>query len=346
LKKICWISDFPLRGSSFGIVTYELLTRLPEYSFEVLSLGYQGVPLRVNKNMRILEFRKASQARFYFKKLDPDITVVYHSYYFFDQFREVLPFLKGRRIAYLPIEGSSVPFQYRDIFYSFDKVIVPSNYSKKVLEKIGIKAKVVPHGVDLEFFRPIKKKWHEFRFGYLGMNDIRKQVPRIMEAYSRLKEGILAIASGNEGYDLVSLAKEYNISPVFIETKLNGLKLSREGVRDFLQTLDVYISPASESFGLPALEAQACGVPVIALDHGASREVLGNGALYVKPSDFLHTSVGKVGLISIPELYRKMRFLIQVRNAWEKIREKALENAKKWSWEKGANKLKEILEDV
>jgi glycosyltransferase involved in cell wall biosynthesis len=168
-----------------------------------------------------------------------------------------------------------------------------------------------------------------------------------MEAYARLKQGTLVIAADKEGhYDLPYLAKQYNIAPIFIEQKLNGLTMSREAVRDFLQSLDVYISPASESFGLPALEAQACGVPTIAIDHGAAKEVLNNGAVYCNVADYLETTIGKIALISVPDLYRKMRFMIQVKEAYEKTARKALENAQRWPWENAVKKMLEALEEV
>ena len=41
---------FPLRGSSFGSCTLDLLSRMPQdYSFDVLSLGYNGMPLKNNR---------------------------------------------------------------------------------------------------------------------------------------------------------------------------------------------------------------------------------------------------------------------------------------------------------
>jgi len=345
--KVLWISDFPLRGSSFGTVTHELLTRMPpDFSFDVLSLGYKGVPLKINENIRILELEKAHQLHYYFNKLRPDVTVVFHSFWLLDSMQTELSIMPGKKILYIPCEGETIPNEYLRLFSQFDIVATPSEFSRRVMKKYGIEARVIPHGVDTEFFKPRDKPWHEFRFGYLGMNDIRKQVPRIMEAYARLKEGLLVLATPENGaYKLSYLAKQYNITPIFIETKMHDLTMTREAVRDFLQSLDVYISPASESFGLPALEAQACGVPVIALEAGASPEVLGNGALYCNAADYLETSVGKVALISVPDLYRKMRFLIQVREAYMKTAQKALENAKKWPWENAVEKLKKVIEE-
>jgi len=345
-KQIVWISDNPLRGSSFGLVTSELLTRMKDYSFEVLGLGYDGIPLKINENIRILGLSKTTQLKYYLRKFKADATVVFHSFWLLDSMMAEVDEMQGKRILYIPCEGEEVPFVYRKHFLKFDEIVTPSEYSRKTLKRSGINAKVVPHGVDTEFFLPKEKKWHEFRFGYLGMNDIRKQVPRILEAYARLKEGILVLCTTSEGhYDLTNMSKELGISPIFIESKLHGLPLTREAVRDYIQSLDLYISPATEAFGLPALEAQACGVPVVALNHGAAPEILGNGAIYASLADYLHTSVGKIGLVSIPDLYRQMRFMVQVKNAWIKTSEKALANSKNWPWEKATETLMKVIEE-
>ena len=246
--RVCWISDYPLKGSSFGTVTYELLTRMPkEHFFDVLSLAYKGMPLKIEENIRIFELEKAYQLTYYFEKLKPDVIVLFHSYWLLDSVASQMNTAPGKKILYIPVEGEDVPFEYRKHFGTYDLILTPSEYSRRVLKKADIDAKVVPHGVDTKFFFPKQKGWHEFRFGYLGLNDIRKQVPRVMEAYARLKQGTLVIAADKEGhYDLPYLAKQYNIAPIFIEQKLNGLTMSREAVRDFLQSLDVYIAPASE----------------------------------------------------------------------------------------------------
>jgi len=316
-----------------------------EYFFEVLSLGYEGMPLKIAENIRVFELKKAYQLKYYYSKMKPDISVVFHSFWLLESLMSEFDSLTGKKILYIPCEGDDIPQQYLKWFTKFDEILTPSEFSRKVMKKSNINATVVPHGVDTSFFVPKKKGWHEFRFGYLGLNDIRKQIPRVMEAYSRVKEGLLVIAADKQGhYDLPQLAKQYQISPIFIEAKLHSLTMNREAVRDFLQSLDVYISPASESFGLPALEAQACSVPVIASSHGASQEVLGNGGVYCGISDFLETSVGKIGLISTADLYRKMRFLIQVKDAYERTAAKALANSKKWPWENAVKKMTEVLE--
>jgi glycosyltransferase involved in cell wall biosynthesis len=323
---------------------------MPQYHFDVLSLGYKGLPIELADNVRVLELEKAIQCPYYFKKLNPDITIIFHSFYMVKTFAEGggQTQMMGKKILYIPLEGDEVPMEYRKYLPFFDKIITPSEFSRKGLKRTGVEATVVPHGVDSTYFcPPTERQWKEFRFSYLGMNDIRKQVPKVMEAYARLGKGILSIASENEGhYNLISYSKELGISPVFVEQKALGLSMSREAIRGFLQNCDVYISPGSESYGLPGLEAQACGVPVIASEHGASKEVLGNGALYCSIADYLQTTVGKVGLISSADLYRKMRFLFDIKTARDRLARNALENAKKHTWDLAVKELEKAIESV
>lgn len=102
---------------------------------------------------------------------------------------------------------------------------------------------------------------------------------------------------------------------------------SRTGVSDaelqalYGQCLCVAIPSLCEGFGLPLLEAQAFGAPVISSNRSALPEVGGDGAIYFDPAD-----PGKIGdaimqLIASPELREALRhagFVNQARFSWEK----------------------------
>lgn len=342
---LVWISDSPLTGSGFGTVTYEMTRRLSNYRIFILSLGYSGIPIKTQPGIEIMPLSSEMQVNYYMDKLKPDYTIVHHSFFLLEKMRNIE--LKGKRILYIPVEGDPLPLAYKSLLTNWDMIITPSVYSQTVLKNAEIEAKVVPHGVDSQFYMPTQHDWKEIRFGYIGMNDFRKQIPRIMEAYAKLGKGILTIASPNDGYyKLTAEAKNLNISPIFIERKLYGLPLTKENLREFYQSLTINVTASTEGFGLPALEAAACGVCNICLDHGASREIMGPGAVYCQPEGFLHTTIGKVGLIDLKDLYQKMRFLMEVPDAREKIAKKGLERVKLWTWEDSTEKLENVINSV
>jgi glycosyltransferase involved in cell wall biosynthesis len=97
-------------------------------------------------------------------------------------------------------------------------------------------------------------------------------------------------------------------------------------------TLFLYPS-LRESFGLPILEAMACGVPVITSDASSMPEVAGDGALLVNPLDY--DSIGQ-GIST----------LLSDEAQWQRQREKGLYRASEFTWEKSARALLSVYNSM
>ena len=86
-----------------------------------------------------------------------------------------------------------------------------------------------------------------------------------------------------------------------------------------------------EGFGIPVLEAQACGTPVLTSNCSSLPEVAGEAAVYVDPYDEENMRDGILKALGDQNLRNE---LIQ----------KGYENAKRFSWQKSAALLNEIVE--
>lgn len=88
-----------------------------------------------------------------------------------------------------------------------------------------------------------------------------------------------------------------------------------------------------EGFGLPILEAQSCGVPVIAGNNSSMIEVVGDGAILVDPTN-VHEITEAINKIMTHQGTRKM------------LIERGFKNIKRYSWEKCADQTVEIYKKV
>lgn len=88
-----------------------------------------------------------------------------------------------------------------------------------------------------------------------------------------------------------------------------------------------------EGFGMPCLEAMACGTPVLTSNLSSMPEVVGEAGILVDPY-----SIDDIGL--------KLKELMANPQLREKHRELGLEQCKKFSWEDSARKLHKVFEEV
>jgi len=100
------------------------------------------------------------------------------------------------------------------------------------------------------------------------------------------------------------------------------------------QQAEAFVFPSLvEGFGLPGLEAMACGLPVLASDIPVFREVYRNGALYFNP-------------FSVDDLVEKIKKIIEDRSLRESLGLKAKKLVYLYSWEKMAKKTIKIYRDI
>jgi len=88
-----------------------------------------------------------------------------------------------------------------------------------------------------------------------------------------------------------------------------------------------------EGFGLPVLEAMACGTPVVSSNGGSLPEVAGEAAVMIDPYD-------------INNIVRGLRMVLEDRSLRKDLTRKGLKQAEKFSWEKTAKETYEVYRKV
>ncbi|MFB6068551.1 MAG: glycosyltransferase [Halobacterium sp.] len=171
----------------------------------------------------------------------------------------------------------------RWFFDRADAILVPSEATRRHLaESVGVESEVtvLPNGVDLDRFRPVDAA--DFRerhglgsgplVGYTGRHGYEKRLRDAVDAAASVDATLVFGGDGPARDDLEARAADRGVDARFL-----GF-LDREELPAFYSVLDAFVFPSPvETQGLVALEAVACGTPVVAADEGALADTVVDG---------------------------------------------------------------------
>ncbi|MDY6817936.1 MAG: glycosyltransferase family 4 protein [Halobacteriales archaeon] len=172
----------------------------------------------------------------------------------------------------------------RWFFDRVDVVLAPSEATRTHLSQtVGVDTpvEVLTNGVETEHFRPVDPAAFLARngidadrplIGYTGRHGYEKCLEEIIEATAPLDVTVLFGGDGPARDELEAHARDSAVDARFL-----GF-LDREELPAFYSALDVFAFPSPvETQGLVALEANACGTPVVGVDSGALGETIDDG---------------------------------------------------------------------
>lgn len=231
--------------------------------------------------------------------------------------------LHGTDITLVGVDAAFYPVVEFSINES-DRVTAVSEYLKnKTIEAFGIRRTidVIPNFVDLNRFRPAQDSPLKKQFACDGekivchISNFRKvkRIADIIRTFHGVQKSLpaklLLVGDGPERTGLEDLVRELGISQKVIFLG------RQDAVEDILAISDLFMLTSDhESFGLSALEAMACGVPVISSDAGGLREVNLNGfSGYAYPvGDVQGMISGALEILSDPNNHERFRQNAQI----------------------------------
>jgi glycosyltransferase involved in cell wall biosynthesis len=233
-----------------------------------------------------------------------------------------------------------------------DKIVTVSEFSKaEIIKYFHIephKIVVIPNGVEANCFFQVtdqdliaqsKKKHHitgEY-FLYLGTLEPRKNIGGLIDAYHRLKQGRSDIPqlviAGKKGWLYESIFKKVEALGLERDVLFLGY-VADEDTASLMSGALAFVYPSLyEGFGLPPLEAMACGVPVLTSNRASLPEVVGDAAITVDP-------------LNIDEMAAALERLCTDKKLRKELSLRGLEQAKKFSWETAVLKTMKLYEDL
>lgn len=169
---------------------------------------------------------------------------------------------------------------------------------------------------------------------FVGNFNPRKNLERLIRAYDRARDsGEIVhqlVIAGEQGW---KFDKQAALQGIVHQDDVRFIGfVPDEDMAALYSAADVFLFPTLyEGFGIPVIEAQSCGIPVLTSNVSSLPEVGGDAAVYVDPYSVENICEGIVRIVSDTSLAQELR-------------QKGYENAKRFSWEKSAAKLRTVIE--
>ncbi len=232
------------------------------------------------------------------------------------------------------------------------RIITVSRYEKECIDRFfkidddsrlnmvynGVGEHFKPVTNDAELYR-IKAKYHlpaQFFF-FLGNTDPKKNTKGTLKAFSdfvkQTGKDYHLVMVDFDLYELEQLLDEIDDPGLVNRIILTGYVVNTDLPAIYSQC-EVFLYPSlRESFGIPMLEAMACGVPVITSNTSSMPEVAGGAALLVDPFNPEEITAALIRYISDKALKTKMV-------------DKGLEQAAKFTWKATARQVLDVYREV
>jgi glycosyltransferase involved in cell wall biosynthesis len=214
------------------------------------------------------------------------------------EYLEELKMMGIKWCPYSPVDHDPIPPDIEKVLRYGDYTLAMSPYTLREFERVGLpNPRYLPHGVETRIFfpRPQHKEMFQARNMFvagmvstnvepIGRKGFRYAFDAWEKFHKKHDDVRLYIhcdsTRSSGGLDLVQMAQQRGFMPYSPDMWMLQSNIAPEKMAEIYSTFDVLLMPSGgEGFGIPLIEAQACGTPVIATDFTAPADLVGAGWL-------------------------------------------------------------------
>lgn len=229
-----------------------------------------------------------------------------------------------------------------------DHIVTVSAFSKKEIVRLlhipEGNITVIPNAVDHTVYHTDyskdQLKMARSRYGiredyflYLGTIEPRKNLERLLDAYARLcrekPDAPQLVLAGRRGWLCNGIYEKARSLHLGNKILFTGYVRQQDSPMLMCGAAAFVFPSLYEGFGMPPLEAMACGTPVITSNTTSLPEVAGDAAVLVNPK-------------SRSEIYRAMKQMLEDSSVTDRCRKRGTARAKQYTWEKSAKMLSDL----
>ena len=371
--KIFWVSNSPWAKTGYGVQTNIFLQKLQEMGHDLACLCYYGLEGGAINFNKVVCYPKAAHPygmdilAAHAMNFKSDMIVSLMDAWVFDpRATGGIPW-----ISYYPVDHEPMPEKVRtNISQAFARIAM-SKFGVEETHKAGLDCYYLPHAVDTNLYKPtdklearekLKLPKDAFIIGTVAMNKglpARKNFAPMIEAFANFKRRHIdaiyylhteALGIDNQSFNIPEYCNQLGLQigkDVLLPDQYQKfIGFDDNWMSMMYSALDVHLlASMGEGFGIPTLEAQACGCPVIVGDWTASGELCFAGQKIDK-KDTLRFYTGLASYQYIPHP-RQIEIALEAECDKPSSRERARRMAEEYSVENVAEKyLKPTFTDI
>lgn len=312
------------------VLTFNNINKLEEETIDgvkvkrlptIFEKGSVRLSHKYKKNMK-KESQNADLIIFHFPSAQPEIDLLFNNKY---RNAKKICFYHGDIVGRGFLGNIYNKLVTQSFLEKMDKILVTSPNMKdgsKELKKFQDKVEVIPLFVDTTHFYYREKNKREFLLGkfknkkekmvmYIGRLGRSKGLEYLIEAFQNLdkKNGLVIIGKGVKEKELKTKVQELNLEHdvLFLDF------VPHEELPEYYSGSDLFVLPSTyESFGLVALEAMACGVPVITTELGTGtsfHNIDGVTGKVIEPKNSVALAKAINEILENPNKYKKQNIV-------------------------------------
>lgn len=380
MTKLLVLSDSGV-PTGYGRICDSLLIRLARRGYDLMaaSLTYDGLlpPMYDSQRLPFWVASLAGHANWPDQVLaltnvyQPDIVMVIQDAPYAEMVRNsAIDWSRHSLIVITPVDGAPVAPQWVQLLKMADGTLSISQFGVDTHRAAGVPSELCRPGVEPDtFFRlpddqraALRQKLgiepDAFVLGTVAQNQGRKDYPHMLEAFFRFAQDkpnarylINADAVSPAGWDLLQLCQQQGWDAKKIIWRADCDRLGVHDMKERYNVMDAHVVLAHrEGFGLPLVEAQACGVVSMALDWCSGTEVCGNGyGVLIKPLDYVSYSTWGGAYDKHPDMahfVERLQYLHDHPAERAAIAQKGMERTRTWTWDASVDNVVKVVERV
>jgi len=300
--KVLGISDSCNLYTGFGTQALMVMNGFQTKGVEVEQLGWWSKDEIVHKGIKIFGLMEGENGYgtldkiiYHCNRFKPDIIFSLGDLHMIEPMFKAPDEIKKRWVHWLPIDAEPYPFMMHEALAAVPNLVLMADFAKKMSEKFLPNAHMIPHGLDFNVFKPLpnrvalrtkNKVEGEFVVVMVAKNQWRKCLDLAVEAFARFSRGkndvrfimhtqIMSPAKLRGWYipHLVKLNTDDYDPELPRKIQVSSSQIHEKMLNSVYNVADVFfLTSAGEGFGIPSIEAQMAGVPIVIPDFTTGRE--------------------------------------------------------------------------